>query len=358
MQLLIGSRRQQRAAIAEIDGLQGEGPTGDDEPGRIFGRKTVVLAPVGEDGMAKARHEALEQAVGLARAFRQSPPRPDALLGRCERDAIDLGDATGHRLDEARGDLGAARQFGRGGGLLLRGLADGRHHRIDLAHQPEGLADEDRRALGVLVKPVDLAADGIDGLADLERERLHLLRDDAEALAGLAGPRCLDGGIQRQQVGLARDLGDGVDDRADLAGRGRQPVDHLRGLGSAMGGVVEHVARAGHRGADILRRLRDLQRRRRQGRGGRARGEGGLAQFRHAVMDLARTRLGAPRALLRAVEPVIEPAHGGDHVGLELVDGFADGNFGGCRRLGRGRFGRDRRHSRRSGAGAAQQAPD
>jgi hypothetical protein len=35
------------------------------------------------------------------------------------------------------------------------------------------------------------------------RQPLHLGRDDGESLAGIAGARRLDGGVQRQQVGLA-----------------------------------------------------------------------------------------------------------------------------------------------------------
>jgi hypothetical protein len=40
--------------------------------------------------------------------------------------------------------------------------------------------------------------------------------DHREALAGLAGPRRLDRGVEGKEVGLGRDRGDQLDDVADL----------------------------------------------------------------------------------------------------------------------------------------------
>ena len=48
------------------------------------------------------------------------------------------------------------------------------------------------------------------------RQRAHFRGDDGEAAAGFAGARRLDAGVERQQVGLERDLVDHADDRADL----------------------------------------------------------------------------------------------------------------------------------------------
>jgi hypothetical protein len=48
------------------------------------------------------------------------------------------------------------------------------------------------------------------------RQPLHLGRDDGESLAGIAGARRLDGGVQRQQVGLTGDAGDQPHNVADL----------------------------------------------------------------------------------------------------------------------------------------------
>ena len=53
-----------------------------------------------------------------------------------------------------------------------------------------------------------------------------LLRHDGEAFAVLAGPCCLDGGIERQDVRLESDL---VDDLYDLRDIGRGDIDCLHG---------------------------------------------------------------------------------------------------------------------------------
>ena len=55
-------------------------------------------------------------------------------------------------------------------------------------------------------------------------------RDDGEALAGLAGARRLDGGVERQQIGLLGDRRDQLDHVADAAGRLRQLADAGVGL--------------------------------------------------------------------------------------------------------------------------------
>jgi hypothetical protein len=50
-------------------------------------------------------------------------------------------------------------------------------------------------------------------------EFAHFLGDDRKALAGIAGARRLDAGIQRQQVGLEGDVVDDADDVGNLARR-------------------------------------------------------------------------------------------------------------------------------------------
>ena len=54
-------------------------------------------------------------------------------------------------------------------------------------------------------------------LAVCAASALTSLGDHGEALAGLAGARRLDGGVERQQVGLLGDRGDQLDDVADAA---------------------------------------------------------------------------------------------------------------------------------------------
>ena len=58
---------------------------------------------------------------------------------------------------------------------------------------------------GVGLDGADPAADVLGGPGGLLGEVLDLVRDDGEALARLARPRRLDGGVEREQVGLLGD---------------------------------------------------------------------------------------------------------------------------------------------------------
>ena len=80
-------------------------------------------------------------------------------------------------------------------------------------------------ALGLGADLGDEVGDRGGGLLGLLGELADLLGDDGEALALLAGARGLDGGVERQQVGLLGDAGDGVDDPADPAGLVAQLAD-------------------------------------------------------------------------------------------------------------------------------------
>src|SRR5207342_706794 len=96
-----------------------------------------------------------------------------------------------------------------------------------------------------------------------------LLGDDREAAALLAGAGGLDGGVERQQVGLLGDAGDRVDEADDLARALRELADRRRdgggelahrahGLGGVVGGgdaLLGHGAGlAGHAGGLVGRR--------------------------------------------------------------------------------------------------------
>jgi len=64
------------------------------------------------------------------------------------------------------------------------------------------------RAGGVALQRLDLLGDFLGGVLGLHRERLHFGGDDRETTPGFAGARGLDGGVERQQRGLPRDLRD------------------------------------------------------------------------------------------------------------------------------------------------------
>ena len=69
----------------------------------------------------------------------------------------------------------------------------------------------------------DLLCRGVGLLGELA----HLLRNDGEAASRLACPRRLDGRVEREQIRLLGDTGNGHGDLADLRGAVRQLPDHL-----------------------------------------------------------------------------------------------------------------------------------
>ena len=85
---------------------------------------------------------------------------------------------------------------------------------------------------------VDLFGDLAGGLCRLAGERLHFGRHDGKALAGVAGPRPFDGGVEGQEVRLAGDVVDQLDDVADLLRRLAQGL-HLV-VGPA--GILDRLA--------------------------------------------------------------------------------------------------------------------
>ena len=66
-------------------------------------------------------------------------------------------------------------------------------------------ADRRHRVTGGVADVSDMAVDLLGGSRRLAGELLDLAGDHREAFAGIAGARRLDGGVQRQQVGLGGD---------------------------------------------------------------------------------------------------------------------------------------------------------
>ena len=77
----------------------------------------------------------------------------------------------------------------------------------------------------------------------------------AKPLAGFAGARGLDGGVEREQRGLPRDLGDQIDDIADRGGGFAQAVDIGAGFLRRGAGLIGELAGIAHLRADALRRV-------------------------------------------------------------------------------------------------------
>src|SRR6185437_15142990 len=131
--------------------------------------------------------------------------------------------------------------------LLLDRRGDRRGDGVDAADR---LVDAGHRldgTLGGALDGIDLADDVFRRLRGLPRQRLDLGGDHGEALAGLAGARRLDGGVERQQIGLRRDV---VDEPHDFADALRRVVE-LFHIGGGRGGVF-------HRLRGDLARMRDL----------------------------------------------------------------------------------------------------
>ena len=89
----------------------------------------------------------------------------------------------------------------------------------------------------------DVIGDFVGRFRGLAGERLDLGRDHRKAAAGVAGAGGLDGGVQRQQIGLLGDRRDQLDDVADLLRGTRQLADAAVGLlGLADGGLRDLAA--------------------------------------------------------------------------------------------------------------------
>ena len=78
-------------------------------------------------------------------------------------------------------------------------------------------------------------------------ELADLLGDDREAAALLAGAGGLDGGVEREQVGLLGDAGDRVDDAADPLRAGGELLDGGRDLREDVGHLAHRLRRPARR---------------------------------------------------------------------------------------------------------------
>ena len=112
------------------------------------------------------------------------------------------------------------------------------------------------RLLGRGLDAGDLLADLAGRLGGLLGQRLHLGGHHRKAAAGLAGARRLDGGVQRQQIGLAGDGVDQFDDVADAGRRLRQFADAIVGVAGLVDGLVGHPRRFLDLAADLVDRRR------------------------------------------------------------------------------------------------------
>ncbi len=133
-----------------------------------------------------------------------------------------------------------------GGGFLLLGGEDGLvqhggrrcHQLADLAGLAGALLGGHDGRVGLVPHAGDDHRDRLGGVHRSLRELADLGGDDGEPLARLAGPGRLDGGVQREQVRLRRDVVDQLQDVADLL---RALAQGQRARGDGLD-LVLHVA--------------------------------------------------------------------------------------------------------------------
>ena len=157
-------------------------------------------------------------------------------LGGLSTDGCDVVDPLGHLLGRRRLIVGGVAYLGDTGVEVSddvddvveigEGRLDGGDTLVDLAVQ---LADRRRGVSRLGLYLVDEVLDVLGGVAGLLGQSLDFVGDDCEPVSRLAGPRRLDRRVQRQHVGLFRDLVDERDDLVDLTDAGGQVLDGRRG---------------------------------------------------------------------------------------------------------------------------------
>ena len=141
---------------------------------------------------------------------------------RIRRATIDVRNAPGHLGRSLRGLLNAAGNLVRRRALLFDGRGDRAGNLGDLGDGAADVPDRGHRLRGSGLHLRHLRGDLFRGLRGLRRQRLDLGRHHGESPPGRARSRSLDGGVERQEIGLLGDLRDHLDDFADAVCRLRQ----------------------------------------------------------------------------------------------------------------------------------------
>ena len=96
------------------------------------------------------------------------------------------------------------------------------------------------------------ADDLVGGVAGARSQLPDFVGHHREPSSLLTGPGRLDGGVERQQVGLLGDPADGLDDAGDHQGLLAEGLDTVTGILHVLGQVLHHRHRLGdHRGATL-----------------------------------------------------------------------------------------------------------
>src|SRR4051812_17050927 len=207
------SRDRLISACAEVSGCSpARFASNEKRPGSLPEAGALCLPPTRSSGGPDRIQKPADFELEAMAVARQRLRRREHLRGGgagLAGTALHVRNVGGNLLGSAGGLLHVARNFLRRRALLFHGSRD---RRGDLRQPFNGAADFlDRihRLLGRALNAGNLLADLAGGFCRLFRERLHFRRHDRKAAAGVAGARRLDGGVERQQIGLARD---GVDE--------------------------------------------------------------------------------------------------------------------------------------------------
>jgi hypothetical protein len=115
-----------------------------------------------------------------------------------------LGRAVGHRIGCGGSRRDVAGDLGRRRALFLHRRGDRTGDRVDLADRLFDLLHRGDRFAGGAAHLADMTGDLLGGTRGLGGELLHFAGHHGEAFPGIARARRLDGGVQRQQVGLPK----------------------------------------------------------------------------------------------------------------------------------------------------------
>jgi hypothetical protein len=221
----------------------------------------IVATSVPQLALAQELHESLAQLLrqnrGMAGTVAGLARRASDFGGR----SVNLPCTLAHPVHETEGLSRRRDETGIGCELRLDRFTDGSDQRPDLADTLADLADCVDETRRVRLQGLDPASNLFRRVPRLDRERLHLGRDDGETSARLSGPRRLDRCIEGEEVGLTGDGADEPYDRSDLGGRCPEAVS-IRPCRLGCGRcLVDDGIRALGLHADVLARRREGRRR-------------------------------------------------------------------------------------------------
>ena len=132
-------------------------------------------------------------------------------------------------------------------GDVGRDIGDVAHRAADFTHRIDRIS---RRCLD----QADILGDLGRGLGGLPGQRLDLVRHHRKASAGIAGARGLDGGVERQQVGLLGNRLDQREDAVDPLGGGGKAFDFVDRFFGPQAGLFDRGGGLANLPADLLHR--------------------------------------------------------------------------------------------------------